>query len=152
LPVLLQAYLKVLGPEEKKPLSSSPVVPLADLYAVISPTPEQSLKYLREEFTRDIYFLHRSGHNATRSGIQVSFPISRGVRGKNLTINDENGTQLCYYGVRFCRPQPTANDLPVTGDRPSKANPGSEPGSPAAVGPSGSRSDREQHLVEFSSD
>ena len=101
---LLQAYLKVLDGVEDQPLTTSPVVPLSELYAVLAPDPERGIFYLKEEFTRDVYLLHRGGHNITPNGLLISFPISRGVRGKNLTINDENGTQLRYYGVRFSRP------------------------------------------------
>jgi hypothetical protein len=49
----------------------------------------------------DVYLLHRGGVDTTRSGARVSFPISRGVRGKILTVIDENGEQKRYYGIRF---------------------------------------------------
>jgi hypothetical protein len=72
-----------------------------DIYRLLTLLPGQAREYSRQEFARDIYLLHRGGVDTTRSGARVSFPISRGVRGKILTVIDENGEQRRYYGIRF---------------------------------------------------
>jgi hypothetical protein len=42
--------------------------------------------------------------DTTKQGARVSFPISRGVRGKTLTVIDETGEERRYYGIRFFPP------------------------------------------------
>jgi hypothetical protein len=82
-------------------LQAAPVVPLVDIYGLLTLLPGQAREYSKQEFARDIYLLHRGDVTTTRSGARVSFPISRGVRGKTLTVIDESGEQRRYYGIRF---------------------------------------------------
>jgi hypothetical protein len=101
LAALFEVYSKIVAQNGDGPLSLAPVVPLMDIYRLLTLLPGQAREYSRQEFARDIYLLHRGGVDTTRSGARVSFPISRGVRGKILTVIDENGEQKRYYGIRF---------------------------------------------------
>jgi hypothetical protein len=101
LAALFEAYSKVVANEGENLLQSAPVVPLVDIYGLLTLLPGQAREYSKQEFARDIYLLHRGDVTITRSGARVSFPISRGVRGKTLTVIDESGEQRRYYGIRF---------------------------------------------------
>ena len=101
LAALFEAYAKVVADEGDSLLQSAPVVPLVDIYGLLTLLPGQAREYSKQEFARDIYLLHRGDVTTTKSGARVSFPISRGVRGKTLTVIDESGEQRRYYGIRF---------------------------------------------------
>ena len=101
LTALYEAYTRIVTQREGDPLLLAPVVPLVDIYALLTLLPGQGRDYSRQEFARDVYLLHRGGKNTTKGGAKVSFPISRGVRGKTLVVIDENGEERRYYGIRF---------------------------------------------------
>ena len=101
LTALFEAYTRIVTQREGDPLLLAPVVPLVDIYGLLTLLPGQTRDYSRQEFARDVYLLHRGGKNTTKSGAKVSFPISRGVRGKTLVVIDENGEERRYYGIRF---------------------------------------------------
>lgn len=98
---LYKAYTKVIGDRDEQFRASAPVVPLVELYELFTLLPNQAKEYSKQEFARDIYLLHRSNFDTTKSGAKVSFPISRGARGKVLTVIDESGEERRYYGLRF---------------------------------------------------
>lgn len=104
LSALLEAYSQIVAQRVNETLSSAPVVPLVELYKLLTLLPGQAKEYSRQEFVRDVYLLHRSGRDTTNRGAKVSFPISRGVRRKNLTVVDEAGEERHYYGIRFTQP------------------------------------------------
>lgn len=101
LSALHQAYSKVNAERSGSSLDMAPVVPLVDIYSLLTLLPGQAKEYSRQEFARDVYLLHRGDVHSTKSGARVSFPISRGVRGKTLSVVDETGEQRRYYGIRF---------------------------------------------------
>lgn len=101
LSALFEAYTRIVGDQGEGLLQAAPVVPLVDIYGLLTLLPGQAREYSKQEFARDIYLLHRGDVTTTRSGARVSFPISRGVRGKTLTVIDESGEQRRYYGIRF---------------------------------------------------
>ena len=104
LAALYQAYSQIVAQRRNETLSSAPVIPLVELYRLLTLLPGQTKEYSKQEFVRDVYLLHRSGRDTTTTGAKVSFPISRGVRGKNLTVVDEAGEERHYYGIRFTQP------------------------------------------------
>ena len=104
LAALLEAYSKIVAMRGKDLLQMAPVVPLVEIYELLTMLPGQTKEYSKQEFARDIHILHRSGCNTTRSGAKVSFPISRGVQGKILTVVDETGEEKRYYGICFNTP------------------------------------------------
>ncbi len=101
LSALYKAYTKVIGDRDEEFRASAPVVPLVELYELFTLLPNQAKEYSKQEFARDIYLLHRSDIDTTKGGAKVSFPISRGARGKVLTVIDESGEERRYYGLRF---------------------------------------------------
>ena len=103
LEALFGAYSQIAKEQGDDLLVLAPVVPLVDIYKLLTLLPGQTKEYSRQEFTRDVYLLHRSGPDTTKGGARVSFPISRGVRGKTLGVIDETGEERRYYGIRFNR-------------------------------------------------
>ena len=106
LSALYQAYSKTVAERWKANEASSPIIPLVDIHNLLTLLPGHAKEYSRQEFVRDIYLLHRGGVDTTKPGARVSFPISRGVRGKTLTVIDETGEERRYYGIRFTSPNP----------------------------------------------
>ena len=104
LAALHQAYTKIVAEKWDSNEASAPIIPLVDIHSLLTLLPHQAKEYSRQEFVRDIYMLHRAGVDTTKPGARVSFPISRGVRGKTLTVTDETGEQRRYYGIRFFPP------------------------------------------------
>jgi hypothetical protein len=101
LAALFEAYSKAVAMRGKELLQMAPVVSLLDIYELLTLLPGQTREYSKQEFARDIYLLHRSDADTTRTGAKVSFPISRGVQGKTLTVIDETGEEKRYYGICF---------------------------------------------------
>ena len=102
LAALFAAYSRAVAIRGKGlSLEIAPVIPLVDIYELLTLLPGQSREYTKQEFARDIYLLHRSGVGATNTGARVTFPISRPVRGKILTVIDEAGEEKRYYGICF---------------------------------------------------
>ncbi len=110
---LFQAYSQLLEQRVNDSPKLAPVVPLVDVFALLSSvrsvspeyspdyTQDYSGDYTKEDFIKDVYRLHASGVDTTLDGARISFPISRGVKGKILTVTDEAGGERRYYGVRF---------------------------------------------------
>lgn len=101
LAALFEAYSKAVAMRGRDLLQMAPVVPLVDIYELLTLLPGQAREYSRQEFARDIYLLHRSGVDTTRTGAKVSFPISRGIQRRTLTVIDETGEEKRYYGIAF---------------------------------------------------
>lgn len=106
LAALFEAYSKVVAMRGKDPLQMAPVVPLLDIYELFTLLPGQARDYSKQEFARDIYLLHRSGVDATKTEAKVSFPASTGTKTLTRTISviTESGEEKRYYGVCFTRP------------------------------------------------
>ena len=114
---LFRAYSQLLVQRGDSSPRLAPVVPLVDVFALLSSVrsvspdytpeytpdcaPDYTPDYTKEDFIKDVYRLHASGVNTTLDGARISFPISRGVKGKTLTVIDEAGYERRYYGVRF---------------------------------------------------
>ncbi len=101
LSALFEGYSKIAAERGSDTIDASPVVALVDIYSLLTLLPGQAKEYSRQEFARDIYLLHRGNIQTTKAGARVSFPISRGVRGKTLSVVDESGELRRYYGIRF---------------------------------------------------
>ncbi len=106
---LFRAYSQLLEQRGDGSPRLAPVVPLVDVFALLSAvrsvspdySPNYTPDYTKEDFIKDVYRLHASGVDTTQEGARISFPISRGVKGKTLTVTDEAGYERRYYGVRF---------------------------------------------------
>ncbi len=103
LEALFKAYSKAVAMRAKGLPQMSPVIPLLDIYELLTLLPGQTREYTRQEFARDIYLLHRSGIDTTRSGAMVRFPASTGTKtpSKTITVITEEGEERSYYGISF---------------------------------------------------
>ena len=104
LAALYQDYSKTVAEKFDTSGASAPIIPLVDIHSLLTLLPGHAKEYSRQEFVRDIYLLHREGVDTTKQGARVSFLISRGVKGKTLTVIDETGEERRYYGIRFFPP------------------------------------------------
>ncbi len=104
LAALYRAYSKTLAEKSDTSRDPAPIIPLVDIHSLLTLLPGQAKEYSRQEFILDIYLLHRGGVDTTKQGARLSFPISRGVKGKTLTVIDETGEERRYYGIRFFPP------------------------------------------------
>ena len=101
LEALFKAYSKAVAMRGSDLLQMAPVIRLIDIYELLTLLPGQAREYSKQEFARDIYLLHRSGVDATRTGAKVSFPFTGRARSKTLTVIDETGEEKRYYGICF---------------------------------------------------
>src|SRR5215510_8299466 len=70
---LYDAYSTAVKTRGKERSNTSPVVPLVEIYNLLTLLPGQSKEYSRQEFGRDLYLLDQSGVTTVRSGGVVSF-------------------------------------------------------------------------------
>ena len=107
LETLLKAYLKAVAIRHNmKALqgdAAGPSILLMDIYELLTMLPGQERDYTKQEFTHDIYLLHRSGKTRTRSGAEIGFSLytGRGKASKALMMIDEEGAPLSYYAISF---------------------------------------------------
>jgi hypothetical protein len=106
LEVLYTAYALLTRDRESGNTLSGKVVPLTDVYGVLTMLPQASREYTRHDFSVDIYRLDRSRIQRTKSGAFITFPASTGTRATSGTfcITGETGQELRYYGVAFQEP------------------------------------------------
>ncbi len=85
--------------DEPKP---GAVVPLLDIYDLLTLRPGAAAEYPREAFAVDVLRLDRAPDTRTRSGHRFSLPASTGSKGKSrLTVYDETGAEHVYVGIAF---------------------------------------------------
>ncbi len=79
-----------------------PVVPLNDLYELLTLLPVAASDYAREEFAIDLLRLDASPDAMTSVGHRFALPASTGTKGRNrLTVFDETGAERVFVGIRF---------------------------------------------------
>ena len=98
LATLYQAYSKLATTRTRGQLELAPVVPLLEIYELLTLLPGQAREYSRQEFARDVYFLDRSGVVATRQGAQLVFS---GGRGTSVSVITEEGAERTYRSIYF---------------------------------------------------
>jgi len=79
-------------------------VPLKKVYDVLTLRPGSDKEYTLLDFTRDIYFLDKSGVMETKKGWRLSLPastVSREGRGNILKFVTKDGHEKLYAGVKF---------------------------------------------------
>lgn len=81
--------------------SSGPVIPLSEVFKMLTALPGHSREYGRNEFARDLFLLDSSGHRITRRGATVSFSASTGTRRNFFRFIGPEGQPVEYYGIRF---------------------------------------------------
>jgi hypothetical protein len=80
------------------------VVPLLDIYELLTLRPGAAADYPREAFAVDLLRLDRAPDTRTRRGHRFSLPASTGSKGRaRLAIYDEHGAEHVYVGIAFHR-------------------------------------------------
>ncbi len=78
------------------------VVPLLDIYELLTLRPGAAADYPREAFAVDLLRLDRAPDTRTRRGHRFSLPASTGSKGRSrLTVYDERGAEHVYVGIAF---------------------------------------------------
>lgn len=116
LEVLYTAYALLVKDRESGNTLLGKVVPLTDVYGVLTMLPQVSRDYSRHDFSVDIYRLDRSRIQRTKTGACITFPASTGTRATSGTfcITGETGQELRYYGVAFHEPATHPEDTHET--------------------------------------
>jgi hypothetical protein len=87
--------------DEPKP---GAVVPLLDIYDLLTLRSGSAADYPREAFAVDLLRLDRAPDTRTRRGHRFSLPASTGSKGRaRLTVYDERGAEHVYVGIAFRR-------------------------------------------------
>jgi hypothetical protein len=92
------------------------VIPLADVYNVLTLLPQVSREYTRHDFSVDIYRLDKSRIQKTKDGTCMTLPASTGTRATSgtLSVVSETGQKIRYYGVAFNESKPPVEDANET--------------------------------------
>lgn len=103
LTILYSAYSIAVGIRGKHLLGTGIVIPLMEIYELLTMLPRQSFEYTRQEFARDLYFLDKSGVAQTKKGHHLHFHASTGIKDatKTLSVITQGGRLRSYYGTSF---------------------------------------------------
>ncbi len=103
LQMLYTAYSIVVAGRGKHLIGKGTVIPLVELYQLLTLLPWQASEYTRQEFARDVYLLDKSGTITSKNGQRANFHASTGVRdaSKTLTVVAQGGREKTYYGISF---------------------------------------------------
>ena len=103
LDLIYKTYERIVRPEWRKTEKGlGPVVPLADIHAVLTLLPGS--EYPIEEFGRDLLLLDRKPELRTREGHQFRFPGSALARERQpVKVYDEEGRERMYFGLAFVK-------------------------------------------------
>jgi hypothetical protein len=104
---LYDAYDTAVRTRGKDRRDTAAIVPLVEIYDLLTLLPGQAKEYSRQEFARDLYLLDQSGVTTVRNGAVVSFHAARGNESasKVISIVTKNGQAKAYYGISFTREQ-----------------------------------------------
>ena len=105
LEMLYTAYSLVVAGRGKHLIGKGTVIPLLELYQLLTILPWQANEYTRQEFGRDVYLLDKSGTITTKNNHRANFHASTGVRdvSKTLTVIAQGGREKTYYGISFVK-------------------------------------------------
>ncbi len=105
LEMLYTAYSIVVAGRGKHLIGKGTVIPLLELYQLLTLLPWQASEYTRQEFGRDVYLLDKSGTITTKNIHRANFHASTGVRdvSKTLTVIAQGGREKTYYGISFVK-------------------------------------------------
>lgn len=102
---MYSAYSIAVKTRGKERVRTGLVVPLVEIYGLLTLLPGQSKDYSRQEFARDLYLLDQSGVRNTKNGLVVSLhaPSGRERASKLISIVTRDGGVKRYYGISFMR-------------------------------------------------
>ena len=112
LDAMLKSYLNQASAKCEDPMLAVPVIPIVDIFSQVAGILGKDDSYTRQDFAEDIYRLQVSGLDTTLTGAKVQLPISRGVPGKTLTVLDESGREVRYFGIRFIQTEKPKAEIP----------------------------------------
>ena len=92
------AYQMLTRGQSSLETSRAPVVPLDNIYELLTVMPGSSREYNRIDFARDLYRLDTEGPRETRSGARIDFHSGRR---SNISFTAPDGHQLTYFNVAF---------------------------------------------------
>jgi len=100
---LCSVYATAVKTRGKDRQGKAAVIPLMEIYGLLTPLPGQSREYSRQEFGRDLYLLDQSGVTTTRDGKLVSLHAARGNESVSrvIPIVTRDGQMKRYYGISF---------------------------------------------------
>lgn len=100
---LHSAYATAVKTRSKDRRDTSAIVPLVEIYDLLTLLPGQAREYSRQEFARDLYLLDQSDVTILRNGAVISFHAARGNEpaSKVIPIVTKNGQAKSYYGISF---------------------------------------------------
>ena len=89
--------------ERKAERQQGAVVPLTELYDLLTLLPGQSREYAKQEFARDIYLLDQSGETTAKDGARLEFHSGAGARVPRgaLSVVTQHGAEKTYHGISF---------------------------------------------------
>jgi hypothetical protein len=101
----LHAAYRVAVQQQPGRLVGTSVIPLLDIYELLTMLPGQAREYSRQEFARDLYLLDQSGETRTKTGDRLEFHASTGTRLRRgtLSVVTQTGQEKKYYGISFTR-------------------------------------------------
>jgi hypothetical protein len=104
---LYAAYATAVKTRGKDRRDTGAVVPLVEIYDLLTLLPGQAREYSRQEFARDLYLLDQSGVTTVRNNAVVSFHAARGneAASKVIPIVTKDGQARAYYGISFTHEQ-----------------------------------------------
>ena len=105
LEMLYTAYSIVVAGRGKHLIGKGMVIPLLELYQLLTLLPWQASEYTRQEFGRDVYLLDKIGTITTKNDHRANFHASTGVRdvSRTLTVIAQGGREKTYYGISFVK-------------------------------------------------
>ncbi len=103
LEMVFTAYSIVVAGRGKHLIGKGTVIPLLELYQLLTLLPWQASEYNRQEFGRDVYLLDKSGTITTKNNHRANFHASTGVRdaSRTLSVIAQGGREKTYYGISF---------------------------------------------------
>ena len=102
---LFSAYETLIRSRGKDQVGKGIVIPLLDIYRLLTLLPGQAEEYSRQEFARDVYLLDQSGVTKTKKDFVIRLPASTGTRSTTGTIRviTREGQDKPYYGISFTK-------------------------------------------------
>lgn len=101
LQTLYRAYQKAVAVRGQR-LDDAPVVPLVDIYELLTLRAGQSTDYPRPEFARDVYLLDQTGEATVRDQARMTLvPPRENFRRNPISVVTADGTERGYYAIAF---------------------------------------------------
>ena len=100
---LFSAYEALIRGRGRDHAGEGIVIPLLEIYKLLTIMPGLSKEYSQQEFARDLYLLDQCG--IKKKGFVISLPASTGTKSIKSTIKviTQEGSEKKYYGISFSR-------------------------------------------------